>query len=141
MVKGYIFYLPTKRTKILVPASIVRKIVTTELCPLPHYMFSKYLSRDEVLAFLKGARGAWLMRKVARYILFYAENIVLTTFLMLIEIEGRRRTEKAVKAKKYVDHHIKLLEALRRIASKEKISREDVERMIELCLKHGIDPF
>jgi len=122
-------------TKVSVSKSIVRRIVTTELSPLPHWEASDYLSTEEVEAFFGGASGSQLMKRIAKYILFYAENIVFATFLLLLAGEGKGRAEE------YLDRHMELLETLRRIADKEEVGREDVEEMISLCLRHGIDPF
>ena len=120
-----------------VPESKIREIVTTTMTPNPFWRYSRLLTEGEVMSFLQGSSDPKLLKRVAYYILVYAENITLSGYLYGLAEDSPSGAET------YLGHMKPLLELLRSLnslASREP-SRDLVKAMIEECLREGIDPF
>ena len=96
-------------------------------------MHSGVLTKDEVLTFLERKADEKLLKKVCWYILFHAENLVFSAYLLSLA-KGEEEAER------YLEFNKPLLEELRKLNERAG-SYEVADRMIELCLKYGIDPF
>lgn len=122
-----------------IPESKLREIVTTRLESNPYWRFSKALTREEVEAYLKGTRYPELLKKVAQYILFYAENIVFSSYLIIKAFEGDERAEEYLESMKPLLNDLR--EHCRNLPEEPEILRKAVEHMVFECVDCGIDPF
>jgi len=120
-----------------VPEEVVRKVVSTVLCPNPYWSYSRFLTREEVSSYLEGSEDPGLLAKVAKYVLFYAENMAFNGYLMHLALKGREEADQ------YLEWMMGLLKRLRELAIQAEAgaTRELVWEMISLCLKYGLDPF
>jgi len=140
------FYLPIEGRLVAVPRGVVRRVVkATRLAPdgNPYWGFSNALSEREVMEFLRCLREGRepppeLGRRVAYYITFYAENLVLSTYMTVKALCGEEEAED------YLGSMEPVLEELRSMlyrAEREGASRSLLWRMLQLCIRHGMDPF
>ena len=126
-----------------IPLEIFRKFITTEYHGNPYWQYSRLLTRDDVMRYLKTkamgkeVKDQVFLEKIAYYILVYAENTALHTFLWIY-------AEDKKEAREYMENTIPALEKLRRLY---RIGRETgftdklVSDMLWTALDTGIDPF
>lgn len=124
------FILPNGKV-IKIPMKKLKKIVTVKLHPAPHYINSNFVTSDEIIRYARGDRDGGLLAKINRYILFYAENMVLIAYLYILSAYGEET------ANIYLDYMKPLLEELREMNKKYT----DPKKLISKCLEYGIDPF
>ncbi len=121
---------------------LVKEIITIELSNCFHWgCMGSGIDYIDVVRFMHGDTDPDLLRRIARYILVYAENLVLTT-IAYMKILNPGRTEA------YLEDMKGVLESLRRKFRKVKGFIGDpvelralVEQMLYTCLQNGIDPF
>jgi len=133
------FYTVAGRVE--VPRDVVEEIVTTELSNRFYWRHGGHLERREVAAFLEGRCGWLVVRRVARYILLHAENLVLSNYLLHIASLGWHE------ASGYLRFNMPLLKRLRKLYRRveEEFGRSRkclriAKEMISECMKYGIDP-
>jgi len=121
-----------------IPKQVFDQIITTKFYKNPHWSYSKLLTEDEVTKFLNGDNDSTLLKKVAYYILTYAENLTFATCILLY-------SESKSKAESYFKEMLRILIALRSIYRKVVNQlfprRELIELMLNICSEVGIDPF
>jgi len=122
-----------------VPEEVVKKIISIELANCFHWQCPSIdLDYSEVMDFLEGKQDPSLLRKIAQYILVYAENLVLTNYVY-------QKAQDPRSADKYFESMKPFLRELRRLYGllDEKCDsyRLLVDEMLGLCLRYGIDPF
>jgi len=61
----------------------IRDFITTMATPIPnaYWRHSELLSEEEVMRFLRGESNQDELKKIARYILIYTENLAFTAYL------------------------------------------------------------
>ena len=135
-----VFETPFGRVE--VPGELVREIISLELTNCFHWGCpGSGLDYVDVVRFMHGDNDPDLLRRVARYILVYAENLVLTTVVYLKVIDPG-------KVEAYLEDMRGVLERLREKYREVKEFTGDsmelrtlVEQMLHICLSAGLDPF
>ncbi len=123
---------------VLLPRHEVLEFVTTYLAENPYWMWSRLVDKEEILEVLevlldkKKKIDSVLIKKVAFYVLFYAENICFSNYLWAV-------AENKQEALEYKKMMTPVLQKLRRLA--KKASLEAFKEMLDLCLDWGLDPF
>ena len=123
-----------------VPEEVVKEIISVELTNCFHWHCPNIdLDCGEVADFLEGKRDPSLLERIARYILVYAENLVLSNYVY-------QRALNPNSADKYLESMKPFLQELRRLYGLLDENHCDshrvlVDEMLSLCLRHGIDPF
>ena len=116
----------------------VSEFITFFLMPNPQWRHSGLLSQEEVMKFLKEESTQDELKKVARYILIYMENLSFTGYLFdKSEGEPQRTKEFNMPAVK------KLRELYRRMTENHRTAKElvgDVWEMENICMELGADP-
>jgi len=131
-----IFVIPNGK-RVEVEDSKVKQIVTTKLSPVFYWMHTDSISKEDILSFLERRADFETVKKICWYILFYAENLVFSCYLLTLGNEGREKAEE------YLEFNLPLLEKLRELRKevKEVNCYEIADRMTWECLRYGIDPF
>jgi len=143
--------------RVAIKTKLVKRIITTELSNQIYWMHNGMLTEDLVMRYLNPKEEVIYdheLKKVAYYILFFAENLIFTNILFTAS-EGEKEMQD------YIKTHIPLLEKLRelykgfdKIEALYELSEDEqdalagqvpsawgiVTRMMELCLDMGIDP-
>ena len=131
------FVLYTRRGIILVKKSEVERFVKNDVfTPNPYWRHSGLLSSSEIKKFMDRTENVLTLVRIARYIVIWAENMVFTAWLMIRMVEGEEEAES------YAESMIPFLEKLREMYKEVEKSarREIVEKMIEECIRVGLDP-
>jgi len=130
------FILPSGRV-VTISERKVKSIVTTRLSNLFYWRFMDDIRRDDIMSFFDRKANFNTVKKICWYILFYAENLVFSVYLMLRGDKGK------LEAERYLSNHKPLLERLRELY--KNVNRDNyydvAGKMIDECLKYGIDPF
>jgi len=131
-----IFIIPNGK-RVEVKDRKVKEIVTTRLSPIFYWQYLKSISKEGVLAFFDKKADYETVKKICWYVLFYAENLVFSGYLLTLGNEGAERAEN------YLEFNKPLLEELRKLYKevKEDNCYEIADKMISECLRYGIDPF
>ena len=112
--------------------------VTAVLIPNAYWRHSGYLSEEEVMRFLKGGSERDELKKVARYILVYTENLAFSAYLFG-KAEG-----KPDESKEFNMPALKKLRGLYRVVMKNRQSKTGLQRIVNemenVCLEIGADP-
>jgi len=107
------------------------------LVPNPYWRYSELLTEEEVMRYLAGESNEEELRKIARYILIYTENLAFTAHLYDKSEghdNGREFNMPAVE---------RLREIYHRVTEDPRIAEElagDVHEMESVCLEIGADP-
>jgi len=116
----------------------INEFITQVLVQNPDWRHSGLLTPMEWTRYLQGRNSKEELRKVARYILIYEENLSFTAYLF-DKAEGKPETCK--------EFNMPVLKKLRELYQKATdISQhapdisQDVHEMENLCLKIGADP-
>lgn len=116
----------------------VNVFITKILIPNPDWHHSRLLTQEEVMRFLKGESSRDELKKVARYILIYQENLAFTAYLFNKADGDPERTKEfnmpAIK---------ELREIYRRLTENQRTPEElagDVHEMENICMEIGADP-
>ena len=123
-----------------VPRVVVEEIISVELSNCFHWICPNVdLDYSGVMDFLEGKRDPELLKRIARYILVYAENLILSNYVY-------QRALNPGNADRYLESMKPLLEELRRLYGPLRrkpydVYRPLVDEMLNLCLRYGIDPF
>lgn len=123
-----------------VSEDVVKEIISVELTNCFHWQCPSIdLDYSGVMDFLEGKPDLGLLKKVARYILVYTENLVLANYVY-------QRILNPGNADKYLESMKPLLHELRRLyellqGKPYDVYRPLVDEMLSLCLRYGIDPF
>ena len=116
----------------------VNEFITQILFPNADWRHSGLLTQEEVMRFLAGESNETELKKVARYILTYTENLYFTAYLFdKADGEPERTKEFNTPAVK------KLREIYRRVTENQRTIEEiagDVYEMENTCLEIGADP-
>ena len=116
----------------------VNEFITQELIPNPDWHHSGLLTQKEWMRYLKGESSQDDLRKVARYILIYMENLSFTGYLFdKAEGEPERTKEFNMPVLK------KLREIYRRMTENQRTAKKlagDVWGMENICMEIGADP-
>lgn len=126
--------------KVELSSEEVKEIVTTELSNNPFWRSNGMLTRDEVLTFLEKSADLDLVKRCCYYILFYAENIVFSAYLL-------QRANFPEQAENYKKHMLPALERLRKLYDEVKatddlrMAYEIADEMVNASLQAVIDPF
>ncbi|WP_457753937.1 hypothetical protein, partial [Thermococcus sp.] len=124
--------------KVSITKEKLNQIITTKLSSNPYWMYNGMLDPQEVQNFFsfmlgKATINPKTLNKIAYYILFWAENSVLTVYLY-------------TQSEQYLENHMPLLKILRQkydeILKTDNIERkkELINQMLEKCLSYCIDP-
>ena len=116
---------------------IVRRLISTELRPNPYWSFNQdIICEREVLAYLKGSEDPEILRKVAYYLRFFTENMILSVYIMLRALGDSN-------AEDYLNYGLKLVEKIREkcMKAEKQPSREHIWEIISTLLENGLDPF
>lgn len=112
--------------------------VTQILIPNADWRHSGQLTEGEVMRFLKAESSRDELRKVARYILTYTENLAFTAYLF-DKAEGKPEQTK--------EFNMPAIKKLRELCQKVKGDRQTmlglshtVNEMESVCLGIGVDP-
>ena len=132
---GRIFIL-ANGMKVYVDDETIKKIITIRLSDNPYYEYSGFITRNEVQRFLEGSRDKKLHKKINRYIVFYAENIIFSTYLYLKASAEYSKGNGKDDSEPYLKQMQPFLQKLRKLYKKN----EDPKKLINLCLQHAIDP-
>ncbi len=135
-----VFETPFGRVE--VPGELVREIISIELTSCFHWgCVGSGIDYVDVVRFMHGDKNPVLLRRIARYILVYAENLVLTTVVYLKVIDSG-------KVEAYLEDMRDVLESLREKYREVKGFTGDpmelrtlVDQMLHICLSAGLDPF
>jgi len=135
-----VFETPLGRVEL--SGELVKEIISIELTNCFHWgCLGSGLDYVDVVRFMHGDNDPDLLRGIARYILVYAENLVLTTVVYLKVIDPG-------KVEAYLEDMMDVLESLREKYREVKGFTGDlmelrtlVEQMLNICLSAGLDPF
>lgn len=112
--------------------------ITQILIPNADWHHSGLLTEEEVMRFLKGESSRDELKKVARYILIYQENLSFTAYLFdKADGDPERTKEFNMPAIK------ELREIYRKVTENQQPAKElsgDVYEMENICLETGADP-
>ena len=116
----------------------VKEFITQILIQNPDWRHSGLLTEEEVMRYLKGEASHEDLKKVARYILIYEENLAFTGYLFdKADGEPERTKEFNMPA-------IKKLRELYQKASNDTHQVLDISQTVHemenLCMKTGADP-
>jgi hypothetical protein len=114
--------------RVAIQTKLAKRIITTELSNQIYWMHNGMLTREEILDFLENRYDEELLKKIAYYILFFAENLVFTNILFTA-------SESEKEMQDYLKAHIPLLEKLRELYRSCKVAE-----MLDECMEMGIDP-
>ena len=130
------FILPNGK-RVTLSKRKVDSIVTTRLSPIFYWQHMKMLTKQEILDFFDRKADFKTVKKICWYILFHAENLVLSGYLWKRGIDGKDEAEK------YLEFNRPLLEGLRELYKQvnESNAYEIADKMLDLCLDYGVDPF
>lgn len=116
----------------------VNKFISQILVPNPDWRYSGLLTQEEVMRYLKGEGPRDELKKVARYILIYQENLAFTAYLFDKSEghpdQGKEFNMPAIKA---------LREIYRKVTDNQlsvAIISSAVKLMESTCMKIGADP-
>ncbi len=135
-----VFVFETMLGSVEVSEDVVKEIISVELANCFHWRCPNIdLEYSGVMDFLEGKRDPVLLKRVARYILVYAENLVLTNYVY-------QRILNPGNADRYLESMKPFLKELRRLYGLLQRKPYDayrplVDEMLNLCLRYGIDPF
>lgn len=119
----------------------VRDFITESGVPVPnaYWKYSGLLSEEEVTRFIKGEKNPDEMKKLARYILIYIENLVFRACLFNKAKGGNPDAPKEFGMPK-----VKRLRKLYQNAQESKQPVPNihsiVDEMLKVCLEIGVDP-
>jgi len=148
-----ILYLRSNLTGniIAIPKTTAELFLSERVLALnPYWKANKLLSVDEVRTFVeymiqKEVGNSYdmpdeLVKKIARYVLIYAENIAFSVAVTYAEQSAMSHNVKDLVG--YIQFIMPFLEQLREMFRmvKEKPDPEIVNEMILLCLNYGMDP-
>jgi len=125
--------------KVKVSVTEIQEYVTEFPCPIPnpYWRYSELLTEEEVMRYLSGESNEEELRKIARYILIYTENLAFTAHLYDKSEghdNGREFNMPAVE---------RLREIYHRVTKDPRIAEElagDVHEMESVCMEIGTDP-
>lgn len=118
----------------------------------PYWQYNGLLEKDEVLSLAKclhmlGLKlecnmDPKLIKKIARYIVIYAENVQLMNFLTASEAAIIHEDREGKTIKEFLNYAIPFLMTLRKLYRQiiMEPKPETLAKMLELCLQSGIDP-
>ena len=116
----------------------VNEFITKKLIPNADWHHSGLLTEEEVMRFLKDESSRDELKKVARYILIYQENLAFTGYLFDKADGDPERT------KEFNMPAVKKLRELYQKASDDSHTAiniaHDVHEMENICLETGTDP-
>ncbi len=126
--------------RVEIPREVVKEVISIELTNCFHWRCPNTgIDYSDVMEFLEGSRDLGLLKKIARYILVYTENLVLSTY-MYMKMQNPRAANEYLDTMKLVLHKLRnLYQLLQR--KPHDIYHELVEQMLHTCLDNGIDPF
>jgi len=125
--------------KVKVSLEEIREFIQEMPCPIPnaYWRHSELLTEQEVMRFLAGESSQEELRKIARYILIFTENLAFTAHLY-DKSEGHDNGR---------DLNMPALEKLRgfyRTISNSRQSRDGIARLVHemesVCLEIGAGP-
>lgn len=123
---------------VVVSKEELSEFITEILIPNPYWRFSGLLTEDEVLRYLNDKAPQDGLKKIARYILIYMENIAFSGYLF-DKSDGKPQLTKEFNipvVKKLRELYQKVSEASHRPTD---IS-QDVHEMENICMEIGTDP-
>lgn len=116
----------------------IRGFISQILMPNAYWRHSGQLSEEEVMRFLKRESNHTELKKIARYILTYTENLAFTAYLF-DKADGERDHTR--------EFNMPALERLRELYRKVTDNRltslalsQTVNAMESICLEIGADP-
>lgn len=116
----------------------VKDFITQQLIPNPYWRHSGLLTEEEVMRFLKGESTYDELKKIARYILIYQENLTFTAYLF-DKSEGHPDQGK--------EFNMPAVKELRDLYQKTKDDNRNMSavyhiiyQMENVCLDIGADP-
>lgn len=115
----------------------IAEFISEVLMPNPFWSHSQLLGKEEAMAYLKGESTQEGLRKVARYILIFFENLSFSGYLF-DKAEGEHLTEEFNKP--VIN---KLREIYLRVTKEQRTIEElagDVHEMENLCTEMGAGP-
>lgn len=137
----YEFILPSGVT-VTVSEREVDEIITTGLSNRFYWRFCGFVDAVDVFEFLdRKLRDKKKLEKIAYYVLFFAENVVFSVY---VNIKGNVDEAEAYRYKLSMMPVLKKLrEHYNRVKRTEDVDEiyNIINKMISLCLNHGMDPF
>jgi len=127
-------------SKVKVSLGEAREFTTEMPTPIPNpdWHWSELLNKEEVMRFLKGESPQDELRKVARYMLIYVENLAFTAYLF-DKAEGNPDQTR--------EFNMPAVQKLRGLYQKVKDNHSNpsnlanlVNEMESICLEIGMDP-
>lgn len=115
----------------------VNEFITQVLIPNPDWRHSGLLTLEEAMRYLEGKSTLDDLRKVARYILIYEENLTFTAFLF------DKANGESERTKEFNMWVIKKLRGLyRKVSDNTQVLEisQTVHEMENTCLEIGADP-
>lgn len=117
----------------------IKELVTTDLSNNPYWMHNSMLSKEEVSQFLNGnVSDPVLLNRIAYYTLFFSENIVFSTCLLIKANEGEKDMME------HAELHKPVLQEIRSLYEKAVDSTENkteiIRKMISVGRVYAIDP-
>lgn len=124
-------------SKVKVTLKEIRDFITEMPSPIPnaYWRHSELLSEEEVMRFLKRESSEDEVRKIARYLLIYTENLAFTGYLF---------DKSESKPDQTREFNIPALKKLRELYQKVKDNRHDISPLVNemesVCMQIGADP-
>lgn len=116
----------------------IEEFITQLLIPNPDWHHSKQLTEREVAKYLKSESSSDELKKVAKYLIIYIENLAFSAYLFA-KAEG-----KADESKEFNMPALKKIRQLYRKATGAQQNTHnlagDVHEMEHVCLEIGADP-
>ena len=116
----------------------VNEFITQIIIPNPQWCHSGLLTEREWMRYLKQESPQDELKKVARYILIYEENLAFTAYLF-DKAEGNPDQTKEFNMPALQ----KLREIYRRVTENQRTTKQlvgDVWKMENICMETGADP-
>jgi len=128
-------FILANRKRVEVSQDEIRDFITQLLVPNAYWRHSELLTEQEVMRFLAGESNEGELKKVARYILTYTENLAFTAYLFdKADGEPERTKEFNMPAIQ------KLRELYQKLMNNRANTANLVNEMEGTCLKIGADP-
>jgi len=128
------FVLPNGK-RVTLSERKVNSIVTTRLSNIFYWQHMAMFTKREILDFFNRKADFRTVKKICWYILFHAENLVLSGYIW--------KRENDEEAEEYLKFNMPMLEKLRELykSVNESNAYEIADKMLDICLDYGVDPF
>lgn len=134
------FLLMTGKEVVVSEAEIREIVKSGMVIANPYWVYSGLLREDEVIAYLNHKADVDILKRIAKYILVFVENLALTNYMFLLA-ENREEAEEYLNSQKQLLNFSEQLNTSVQTGTRSLEELEELVRsMISKCMTFGIDP-